>query len=48
MSFEIEFGWINEDDIRHYYKPSTDLRDTNPGGEIKYPKSAGVNFLFPL
>jgi len=34
MSFEIDFGWINEDDIWHFYKPGTDLWDTNPGEEL--------------
>jgi len=33
MSFEIEFGWINEDDIRHFCKPGSDSWDTNPDGE---------------
>ena len=30
MSFEIEFSWINADDIRHFCKPDTDSGDTEP------------------
>jgi len=31
MSFEIEFAWIDADDIRHFYKPGTDSWGHEPG-----------------